>query len=78
MRIGIWIMMALLLLGCKRDKELTPEEITPLVGKWHQVAYEKVTETGRKWVEVTDQGIYTTLIFRSDGVPLSLEGDLSR
>ncbi len=63
-------MMGMLLLGCKRDKDLTPEEITPLVGKWRQVAYEKVIQTGSEWVEVTDTGVYNTVIFRKDGVVL--------
>ncbi|TDB61186.1 hypothetical protein [Arundinibacter roseus] len=70
MKVFTWILMTLILLGCKDDSELSPEEIVPLVGKWHQVGYEKVTETGREWVPVNDTSVYTTVIFRPDGVPL--------
>jgi hypothetical protein len=70
MKVFTWILMGLILLGCKREKELTPEEIAPLVGKWRQVAYEKVTDNRREWVNVTDTAVYNTVIFRADGVPL--------
>lgn len=74
MKVFCWILMGLMLLGCEREKGLSPEEITPLVGKWRQVAYEQVTETRREWVDVTDTGQYNTVIFRPDGVPLYASG----
>jgi hypothetical protein len=70
MKTGIWILMGLILLGCKRDKELTPEEIMPLVGKWEMTAYETTVNGVKQWVAVTDIGIYNTVIFRKDGVLL--------
>jgi len=74
MKIFILILMGLTLVGCQREQELTPEEITPLVGKWRQIAYERTTETGREWVDVTDTNVYNTLIFRADGIPLYANG----
>lgn len=58
-----------------RDKNVAPETLQPLVGKWRLEAYE-VTNNGKKeWVIAYDnQTSANYLIFRSDGAILQGNG----
>jgi hypothetical protein len=57
------------LFGCK-EKQLSPEELQPLVGKWRLSA---VQPTGKNWEYVTQSGQYQFEI-RYDGVILDANG----
>lgn len=68
MKYLLYFLLFLSMAHC-RDKNVAPEILQPLVGKWRLVAYERV-ENGRKvWKEVDPQSP-SFVSFRFDGVVL--------
>ena len=60
----------LLAVGCRKEKDILPQQVKSFVGQWEQTAYEN-RNTG--WVE-TPTNSKPTLIVRSDGVLLYGDG----
>ncbi|RDB05115.1 hypothetical protein DVG78_14630 [Runella aurantiaca] len=52
-----------------RDKNVAPETLQPLVGKWRLVAYERIENGNKVWKEADPQSP-SFLFFRFDGVVL--------
>ena len=56
-----------------RDKNVTPETLQPLVGKWRLVAYERLENGKRVWKEADPQSP-SFVSFRFDGIVLDSKG----
>ncbi|GAB2802730.1 hypothetical protein GCM10027275_56240 [Rhabdobacter roseus] len=70
-----YLVLALLalLLGCRREQEVSPEALKPLVGRWQLVAYEQNQGGVRTWVEVPAAEALILQV-RFDGVLLDGQG----
>lgn len=68
----VWIFFLVLGIFSCKEKQLTPEEIQPLVGKWKLDAIEPAGDT-KKWESVASKDGYIFEI-RYDGVILDANG----
>ena len=68
MKYLLYLLLFLFMANC-RDKNVAPETLQPLVGKWRLVAYERMENGTKVWKEADPQ---STLFvsFRFDGVVL--------
>ena len=68
MKYLLYFLLFLFMANC-RDKNVAPEILQPLVGKWRLVAYERVENGSKVWKEV-DPHSPSFVFFRFDGVVL--------
>ena len=67
----VWVFFLVLGVFSCKEKQLTPEEIQPLVGKWRVTAIERADK--KEWEYVTQSGQHQFEI-RYDGVVLDSKG----
>ena len=68
----VWVFFLVLGIFSCKEKQLTPEEIQPLVGKWKLDAIEQAGDA-KKWESITSKDGYVFEI-RYDGVILDANG----
>ncbi|GHB54791.1 hypothetical protein [Persicitalea jodogahamensis] len=70
----VCLLILLGMLGCQRDKDVTPKAIRLLEGKWEQTGHQTTQDGKEVWVADTTNG-KVSLTFRADGVPLDENGE---
>ena len=69
-----YLILLPLVLGCQREREITPRAVQLIEGTWEAIAWNPPSNGNEEWKEIDHDKRSWRLIFRSDGIPVDADG----